>query len=69
VFTIDKAGFKDVLAANPAIAADVSTILSERREALSQAAGDLTGRLEPAPASRRELKDRLLDRIRSYFGL
>jgi small-conductance mechanosensitive channel/CRP-like cAMP-binding protein len=69
VFTIDKAGFKDVLAANPAIAADVSTILSERREALSQAAGDITGRLEPAPASRRELKDRLLDRIRSYFGL
>lgn len=69
VFTIDKAGFKDILAANPAIAADVSTILSERREALTQAAGDLTGRVEPAPGSRRELKDHLLGRIRSYFGI
>jgi small-conductance mechanosensitive channel/CRP-like cAMP-binding protein len=69
VFTIDKAGFKDILEVNPAIAADVSTILSERREALTLAAGDVTGRLEPAPGSRGELKDRLLDRIRAYFGI
>lgn len=69
VFTIDKSGFKDILEANPAIAADVSTILSERREALTLAAGDVTGHLEPAAGSRGELKDRLLDRIRSYFGI
>lgn len=68
VFTIDKPAFHDILAANPAIAVDISTILAERREALSQAEGDLTARYEPA-ASRVELKARILDRIRSFFGL
>lgn len=68
LFTIDKAGFHDILVANPAIAVDISTILAERREALSQAEGDLTARYEPA-GSKGELKQRILDRIRSYFGI
>ena len=68
VFTIDKAGFQDVLASNPAIAVDISTILSERKEALSQAEGDVTARFEDA-ASKGELKQHLLAKIRSYFGL
>jgi small-conductance mechanosensitive channel/CRP-like cAMP-binding protein len=68
LFTLDKTGFHDIIAGNPAIAVDISTILSERREALSHAEGDLTARYQPT-ASRGELKARILDRMRSYFGL
>jgi small-conductance mechanosensitive channel/CRP-like cAMP-binding protein len=68
VFTIDKAAFHDVLAANPSIAVDISTILSERREALTQAEGDLTHPFGEG-ASKVELKQRILGRIRSFFGL
>ncbi len=67
VFTIDKTGFHEVLVKNPAIAVDISTILSERQEALTQAQGDLTARYEGS--SRGQLKQDLLERIRSYFGL
>ena len=68
LFMIDKPAFQDILAANPTIAVDISTLLSERREALSQAEGDLTARFEPG-TNKVELKNRILDRIRSYFGL
>jgi CRP-like cAMP-binding protein len=68
VFTIDKAGFHDVLVKNPTIAVDISAILSERQEALSQAKGDVTAKFEPGPSTG-ELKQRILGRIRSYFGL
>jgi small-conductance mechanosensitive channel/CRP-like cAMP-binding protein len=68
VFTIDKAGFHDVLVANPTIAVDISAILADRREALSQVEGDLHASLGAAHGSG-ELKQRILDRIRSYFGL
>jgi len=68
LFTLDKTGFHDIIAGNPAIAVDISTILSERREALSQAEGDLTARFQPT-SSRGELKERILDRIRGYFGV
>jgi len=68
VFTIDKSGFQHVIASNPAIAVDISTILSERRQALSHAEDDITARFD-GKASTKELKQHLLDRIRSYFGL
>jgi CRP-like cAMP-binding protein len=68
LFTIDKTGFNDVLVGNPAIAVDISTILSERREALSQAEEDITARFEGKP-TQGELKQHILDRIRGYFGL
>jgi small-conductance mechanosensitive channel/CRP-like cAMP-binding protein len=68
VFTIDKEGFQQVIASNPAIAVDISTILAERREALSHAEEDVTARFD-REASRSELKQHLLDRIRGYFGL
>lgn len=68
VFTIDRAGFHEVLAQNPAVAVDISAILSERREALDQAKGDVTARLETAD-SVGELRQRILDRIRSYFAI
>jgi len=68
LYTIDKAGFEKILVANPSVAVDISTILSERREALSQAEGDITARFEPG-TSRSEVKQKLLDRMRSYFGL
>lgn len=68
VFTIDRAGFHEVLVTNPAVAVDISTVLSERQEALHQARGDITGRFAVVgpPA---EVKQRILDKIRSYFGL
>ena len=68
LFTIDKGAFHEVLVANPAIAVEISTILAERREALSQAEGDITARFEPG-TSKVAMKEHILDRIRSYFGL
>jgi small-conductance mechanosensitive channel/CRP-like cAMP-binding protein len=68
LYTIDKAGFETILVANPSVAVDISTILSERREALSQAEGDITARFEPG-TSRSEVGRRLLARMRNYFGL
>jgi small-conductance mechanosensitive channel/CRP-like cAMP-binding protein len=68
LFMIDKPAFQDILAANPTIAIEISTLLSERREALTQAEDDLT---LPVPALGRagELKNDILGRIRAYFGL
>jgi small-conductance mechanosensitive channel/CRP-like cAMP-binding protein len=66
VFRLDKAGFENILGGNPSIAVDISTILAERRDAQSQAAGDVTVPFEETPA---EVKQRILTRIRSYFGL
>lgn len=68
VFTIDKYGFQHVIASNPAIAVGISTILAERREALSHAEEDVTARFDREP-TKSELKQHLLNRIRSYFGL
>jgi len=68
VFVLDKNGFQDIIAANPAIAVDISGILAERREAMSQAEGDVTQRFA-SEGSPSELKQRILHRIRSYFGL
>jgi small-conductance mechanosensitive channel/CRP-like cAMP-binding protein len=68
VFVLDKNGFQDIIAANPAIAVDISSILAERREALSQAEGDVTHRFD-SQTSPAELKARILDRIRHYFGV
>jgi small-conductance mechanosensitive channel/CRP-like cAMP-binding protein len=69
VFVLDKAGFQDIIAANPAIAVDMSSILAERREALSQAEGDVTHRFDTQGQNPAELKARILDRIRRYFGV
>jgi CRP-like cAMP-binding protein len=68
LFVLDKSGFQDIIAANPAMAVDISGILAERREALSQAEGDVTHRfdVQGTPA---ELKARILDRIRVHFGV
>ena len=63
LFTLDKTGFQDIIVGNPAIAVDISTILSERRQALDQAEGDLTAPFQHT-ASRGELKEKILDRIR-----
>ncbi len=68
LFTIDKGAFHEILVANPAIAVEISTILAERRQALSQAEGDITARFEPG-TSKVAMKEHILDRIRSYFGL
>jgi len=46
----------------------MSGILAERREALSQAAEDVTHRFD-VRGNPAELKQRILDRIRSYFGV
>ena len=70
VFMIDKAGFQDILAANPDVAVDISTLLAKRRAALSHAEADLTARILPgAGAVDDDLSQKILGRIRSYFGL
>jgi small-conductance mechanosensitive channel len=66
LFTIDKAGFQDVIVAHPSIAGDISAILAERRESLAR---DEPVEPEALAAGPGELKDRILDRIRDYFGL
>lgn len=68
LFVLDKGGFQDIIAANPAMAVDISGILAERREALSQAEGDVTHRFD-AQGTPAEVKARLLERIRSHFGV
>jgi small-conductance mechanosensitive channel/CRP-like cAMP-binding protein len=67
LYTIDKAGFHDVLVANPEIAVEISAILTARREALTQAEGDATQKYTDADSA--EKQHHLLQRIRSYFGL
>ena len=67
LFMIDKPAFQDILAANPTIAVDISTLLAERRDALTHAQDDLTAPL-PTPGEG-ELKNDILGRIRAYFGL
>ena len=69
VLVIDKAGFHDVLAKNPEVAVDISALLARRRAALHTAEEDATTRLPADGASTGELRERILDRIRSYFGL
>jgi hypothetical protein len=64
---IDKSAFQEILAANPSVAVDISTLLSERREALTQAQDDLTAPVMAQGAG--ELKNDILGRIRAYFGL
>jgi small-conductance mechanosensitive channel/CRP-like cAMP-binding protein len=69
LLAIDKAGFQDVLAANPEVAVDISALLAQRRAALHSAEVDATTRFDPGGARNGELRERILDRIRSYFGL
>lgn len=66
VFRLDKAGFEKILAANPSIAVEISAILAERRDAQTQAAGDVTQAFDETSGDR---KQRILTRIRSYFAL
>jgi CRP-like cAMP-binding protein len=70
VFMIDKAGFQDILAANPDVAVDISSLLAKRRAALTHAEADLTTRIRPGAVTEDgDLSARILGRIRSYFGL
>ena len=48
---------------------DISALLAERRAALHHAEEDLTTRFTAGGGADGELKERILDRIRSYFGL
>jgi small-conductance mechanosensitive channel/CRP-like cAMP-binding protein len=68
VLMIDKAGFQDILAANPEVAVDISALLAQRRAALHSAEEDLTTKFQ-AGGAEGELKADILGRIRSYFGL
>jgi CRP-like cAMP-binding protein len=68
LFVIDKGGFHDILLDNPEVAVEISSLLAARRHALTLAAGEVTAPL-PADAAEGDLKDRLLARIRAYFGL
>ncbi len=67
LFVLDKAGFEQVLAKNPAVAVDISAILAARRDALAQAQGSAV----PAPVAGEpaDTRQHILQRIRGYFGL
>lgn len=67
LYVLDKAGFQEVLARNPAIAIDISHLLAERRDALSHAQDEATQPFR-TPASEGAKQD-LLDKIRHYFGI
>ncbi len=70
VLMIDKAGFQDILAANPDVAVDISALLATRRAALSDAeAGLPTGVRRDPEGEDADLSQKMLHRIRSYFGL
>jgi len=70
VLMIDKAGFQDILAANPNVAVDISALLARRRAALSDAEADVTTRIRRGAGHEdADLSQKMLDRIRSYFGL
>ncbi len=70
VLMIDKAGFQDILSKNPDVAVDISALLARRRAALSDAEADLTTRIRRgSEAEEGDLRQKMLDRIRSYFGL
>jgi CRP-like cAMP-binding protein len=70
VFMIDKAGFQDILAGNPDVAVDISALLAQRRAALHEAEADLTTKIHAGvEAEDGDLSQRILDRIRGYFGL
>jgi small-conductance mechanosensitive channel len=64
---LDKTGFQDVLARNPGLAVDISHLLAERRDALSHAQDEATTPFRGAAGP--ALKQDLLDKIRSYFGI
>jgi small-conductance mechanosensitive channel/CRP-like cAMP-binding protein len=66
LFTIDKDGFHDVLAAHPSVAEDISALLSERREGLARTEDMELPEDAGTPV---EAQSRLLGRIRAYFGL
>jgi small-conductance mechanosensitive channel/CRP-like cAMP-binding protein len=69
VLAIDKAGFQDILAANPDVAVDISALLATRRAALSDAEADAGTRTRGAEGADGDLSRKMLGRIRSYFGL
>jgi small-conductance mechanosensitive channel/CRP-like cAMP-binding protein len=69
VLVIDKGGFQDILAANPDVAVDISSLLARRRAALTDAEADVTTRIRSTHGEDGDLHQRLLARIRSYFGL
>jgi CRP-like cAMP-binding protein len=70
VFMIDKAGFQDILAGNPDMAVDISALLAKRRAALHDAEADVTTRIRTGAGTEvGDLSQKILDRIRSYFGL
>lgn len=68
LFTIDKAGFQQIVVANPRITVDISSILAARRDALSQAEGEATQRFT-GEGQAGDKQEHLLRRIRNYFGL
>ncbi len=68
LFVLDKGGFEQVLAKNPSVAVDISAILAARRDALAQAHDD-AGAVSDADTRGESAKQRILQRIRNYFGL
>lgn len=68
VHELKKEGFKQVLESKPQILDEIGTILTRRKDELVEIAGSI----DTTAAQRMtniEIKDRIIDRVRRYFGL
>jgi len=70
VYSLSKHSFKEVLERKPEILDEISTVLSRRKDQLVDKMAESTGvHSEEAPSNISDAKNRILSRIRNYFGL
>ncbi len=70
VYSLTKSSFKEVLERKPEILEEISSVLSRRKDQLVDRMAESTGAHDPeAPLNISEARNRILFRIRNYFGL
>ena len=69
VFRLKKDSFKSVLETRPDILDEISSVLSRRKDQLVSLLAESAGASESMSMNPEQAKNRILGRIRSYFGL
>lgn len=70
VYQLNKEAFKEVIETRPLILDEIGSVLSRRKDQLTELMMEITGNpREVASMSPQDAKSRILGRIRSYFGL
>jgi len=70
VYCLGKQSFKEVLERKPEILEEISTVLSRRKDQLVDRLAETSGgHSQEAPVNISDAKNRILSRIRNYFGL